>query len=135
MRVKNEKGITLISLLITILVMLILVGVTFGSIFNNESRFDEMDEVTKEYTLQSMIETVRIAEIYLKLDSFTDNIEFNITSLINKMQEITHKDSKNYEINVDTTSNSATIKYKKMNLQIDIQIADDNTVNIEGKEL
>lgn len=135
MRVKNEKGITVISLLITVIVMLIIAGVTIGNISSNENRFDEMAEVTKDYSLQSMIETVRMAEIYLKLDSFTDDVEFNITSLINKTKEIGHMAAKEYEITTNTTLNTATIKYKKLNLQIDIEIEADNTVNIEGKEL
>ena len=136
MRVKNEKGITIISLLVSIIVMLIIAGVTIGTISSNENRFDEMSEVTKDYTLQSMIESVRMAEIYLKIDSFTENTVFNITTLIAKTKEISHMNERDYEIKIiSTTDNTATIKHKKMNLLVNIEIEADGTLNVSGEIL
>lgn len=137
MRVKNEKGITVISLLIAIIVMLILAGVTLGTISTNENRFDEMAEVTKDYSLQGLMETVRMAEIYLKLDGFTNHRGFDIYDLMEKVYAISHIDtSREYETKYYENSNTkATIINNKMKLQVDIEIENDNSVTVKGKML
>jgi len=134
MKDKREKGITVISLLIAIIVMIILTGVTVFTMSSNENKFEQMVEVTREHTLQSLIEAVRMAEIYLMFDSYTEgNVELNITTLINKVKEFSKINDKDYVIK--TTSTTATIEDEKMNVKVNISIDADNKVIVDGELL
>jgi competence protein ComGC len=47
-KIRNEKGITLIALIITIIVLLILAGITIQSLTSDDSVVPEAQEVVKD---------------------------------------------------------------------------------------
>ena len=53
--IKNEKGITLIALVITIIVMIILAGITLGSIYNRDNVLDETENAAYQAQKESII--------------------------------------------------------------------------------
>lgn len=46
---RNEKGITLVALVAIIIVLLILVGVSIGLVFNNEGLFEKTSKSASKY--------------------------------------------------------------------------------------
>ena len=60
---KKEEGITLIALAITIVVLLILAGITLGSISNHNGIIEQSKETTQNAQRESIIEKIE-ADLY-----------------------------------------------------------------------
>ena len=58
---RNIKGITLIALVISIIVMLILAGVSIGMLTGENGLFEETKKTVKSYDTASEIETLSIS--------------------------------------------------------------------------
>ena len=57
----QEKGITLIALVVTIIILLILAGVTISQITGNEGLFQRTKQATEQYEKESLREEMRLA--------------------------------------------------------------------------
>lgn len=134
---RKVNGITLISLIITVVVMLILAGIAIGSIAGEEEMFSKVSDATKEYKKQSLIELIRSAEIELELDiELSKNterpLEKNIENLMNKIVEIGKLTDKEYEVTWENEENTGTIIDKKTGVVLDITIDENGNIIIEG---
>ena len=85
-RINKNTGITLITLIITVIIMLILAGISISVITGDGGLFKKTSSSTKQYKLQNLVEVVRTAELYLKVDNQMDNsVEINIVNLVEKI--------------------------------------------------
>jgi len=73
---KGQKGITLVALVITIIVLLILAGVTISLTLGNEGIFTTAQQAAKNYT------NAQDKEIYEldRFDNTVDKVIYNTTS-------------------------------------------------------
>lgn len=67
---KNRKGITLIALIITVVVMLILAGVAIGAIANGDGLFEKTKEASEMYEQSSQNENEKIQELMNEIDKY-----------------------------------------------------------------
>lgn len=102
---KNEKGITLIALVVTIIVVLILAGVTIANISGNESVPDKAAKVKSDAEIQDLQNKIEMALITV----FNENKELDIASVkkavLNKFNNATIKSTDfPLEVVIDGTS-------------------------------
>jgi type II secretory pathway pseudopilin PulG len=71
---KNHKGLTLIALVITIIVLLILAGITIGSILNDSGIILNAEEVKKEAEIREIIDEVHDEILYKQEENITGEI-------------------------------------------------------------
>ena len=107
---KKEEGITLIALVITIIVLLILAGITIGSISNNNGVIKQSQETTQNAQRESIIEKI-------EADLYTEKIKTGKT--LNKDNLIKIIEDKGYakEINEDSfisEDGDYTIQYNEI---------------------
>ncbi len=133
MKYKSQnKGITLVTLVITVVVMLILAGVAISAIINGEGLFNRVTQAEREHVKSSILEVVDMAELDLKIENAETGKKIDIDSLIEKIKEISSINEEDYIISVDEEEQSATIIDKKTNVVIDIWIDEDGNINKEG---
>lgn len=115
---KNNKGITLIALIVTIIVLLILAGVTIVTLTGDNgliTKANEAKTVTEEAKLK---DEVQLAFIEYEADRHTNpqaNLENNLKSIFEKMYgtgNITvSKSGKNYKVNVKNSKTTYRVRY------------------------
>lgn len=71
---KNKKGITLISLVVTIIILLILAGVTLNMILSNNGIFDMTKKATESYQIASEREYLEQNVLLVQLDKHMGNV-------------------------------------------------------------
>ena len=71
---RKEKGITLIALIITVIIMLILAGVAISAITSDGGLFSKIINVVGVYEQASQNEADQIASIMNELDEYFGNI-------------------------------------------------------------
>jgi len=129
---KRLRGITLITLIITIVLMLILAGVTISTILD-DGIFTSANEASRQQHKESIIDAVRVAESYLDVYSIFDTTkEIDIVSLIDKVKDISDINTKYYDIDVNEDDQTATITHKKSGVTVDIKIDSHGNVIIDG---
>lgn len=104
---EKEKGITLIALIVTIVVLLILAGVSIKIIVDNHGMFNKAKMATKTYKNSESNEQVGLDEAETEIDKYTTTITY------------TDENGKNQTLNKDT--------------QIGTKVA--TTANIDGQTL
>ena len=67
---RKEKGITLIALIITVIIMLILAGVAIGAIANGDGVFKKTKEASEMYEQSSQNENEKIQELMNEIDKY-----------------------------------------------------------------
>ena len=133
MKYKSQnKGITLVTLVITVVVMLILAGVAISAIINGEGLFNRVTQAEREHVKSSILEVVDMAELDLTIENAETGKKIDINSLIEKIKEISSINEEDYIISVDEEEQSATIIDKKTNVVVDIWIDEDGNINAEG---
>ena len=65
----QEKGITLIALVVTIIILLILAGVTISQITGNEGLFQRTKQAAEQYEKESLREEMRLAILDKQLEN------------------------------------------------------------------
>ena len=75
MRTKEIKGITIISLVVTIVVLLILAGVSASIIIGNNSLFDRAKSTQKVQTIAGIKEALELEKADIQVESKTVNLE------------------------------------------------------------
>ena len=128
----QNKGITLIALVITVIVMLILAGVAISAIINGDGIFSRTTQAEREHVKSNILEVVDMAELDLTIENAETGKKIDINSLIEKIKEISSINEEDYIISVDEEEQSATIIDKKTNVVVDIWIDENGNINKEG---
>ena len=133
MKYKSQnKGITLVALVITVVVMLILAGVAMAQFTGGDGIFSRVTDATREYKKQSMLEAVDLAKAYLEMEKTYKNEPITITDVIDKVKEISSINDEDYIITIDDEEQSATIIDKETGVVIDIWIDENGEIQVEG---
>ena len=75
MRTKETKGITLIALVVTILVLLILAGVTTSLVIGNDGLFDRAKSTQKIQTVASIKEALELEKVDIQVENKKVDLE------------------------------------------------------------
>ena len=84
----KDKGITLVALVVTIIILLILVGATMGSILGNEGIFFRTKQAIDLYKNAQEQEQLNIDELYTKLADLSDKSEITESEIREMIEEI-----------------------------------------------
>ena len=90
MRTKEIKGITLVTLAVTIVILLILAGVSTSLIIGNDSLFDRAKSTQKVQTIAGIKEALELEKVDIQVESKTVNLE-------NYLEQISNG-KKNYDL-------------------------------------
>ena len=129
---RQNKGITLVTLVITVVVMLILAGVAIAQFTDGDGIFSRVTDATREYKKQSMLEAVDLAKAYLEMEKTYKNEPITINDVIDKVKEISSINDEDYIITIDDEEQSATIIDKETGVVIDIWIDENGEIQVEG---
>ena len=93
----KEEGITLIALVVTIIILLILVGVTLNMALSGDGLFGRARQAADEYNQKSIEEKLQLmyAEKVMDDNDSSSSVKSDVTSLLEEMtegKEITQKD-------------------------------------------
>ena len=91
---KKEKGITLIALVITIIVLLILAGVTYNLTIGDRGIFSKAKQAKEEYETESLKEEIRLALLDKQLELSRELTEGEIKGLLGKYGDVEETDGK-----------------------------------------
>ena len=144
---KKDKGITIISLVITIIVMLILISITIGSIKDSKNTVNEAKDSKKRLELQEVQQIV--FENYIKYKQ-TGNEDYLIGTQVNSEELMTYKEEidsyykqlesnhEEFEFLDEDYKNYYKIddneKLNKLGLQSTIKEYDQNSISDEAEE-
>lgn len=97
---KENKGVTLVALVITIIVLLILAGVTLSMVMGDSGIFSKANKASTETTISSAKDAVRLATLEAVTDQYTDNgsIGTAITSEAEAIKAVNAKLQDDYKI-------------------------------------
>ena len=73
-KLKNEKGITLVALVITIIVLLILAGVTLSMVMGESGIFGKANSAKEKTQLSNAEETIKLAVLENKVNSVSGDV-------------------------------------------------------------
>ena len=102
-KMKNQKGITLVALVITVIIMIILAGVTFNVLLGDGGLINRAKQAAEKYEEEAIRENVKLAVIAAKADAISNN-NGEITEPILKSALDEHIGEGEYDI----TANSGT---------------------------
>ena len=108
---KENKGVTLVALVITIIVLLILAGVTLSMVMGDSGIFSKANKASSETTISSAKDAVRLATLEAVTDQYDDNGATSTTTEIkndNVVKKVGDKLQDGYSL--DGTSSPYTIK-------------------------
>ena len=75
MKTKEVRGITIISLVVTIVVLLILAGVSVSVVIGNNNLFDKAKSTQKVQTIAGIKEALELEKADIQVESKTVNLE------------------------------------------------------------
>lgn len=90
---KENKGVTLVALVITIIVLLILAGVTLSMVMGDSGIFSKANKASSETTISSAKDAVRLATLEAVTDQYTDNGSIG-TAITSEAEAITAVNAK-----------------------------------------
>ena len=90
MKTKEIKGITLIALAVTIIILLILAGVSASLVIGNNGLFDKAKSTQKVQTIAGIKEALELEKVDIQVESKTVNLE-------NYLEQISNG-KKNYDV-------------------------------------
>ena len=93
-RVRNKRGITLIALIITVVIMLILAGVAISSIISDNGLFDKIGKAKEEYEIASEREM-------LELTLFSSTLDLSEYNIGKKLYDRTIENSNKWDVVYD----------------------------------
>lgn len=106
----KNKGITLIALVVTIVVLLILAGITIGSISNHNGIIEKTKETTQSAQRESIIEKI-------EADLYTEKVKTGAVPTKNKLKNLIIDKGYATEIDDDsfiTKDGNFTIEYNEI---------------------
>ena len=123
---RKQKGITIIALVITIVVLLILAGVTINLVLGNNGIIIKAQEATEEYMIAKEKEIIGFAQNEAKLDKDNPG-SFNISIF----EESVKKQAGEENVKIDSSDNIIEVLFKNTKRYYDL----DKEGNIEGPEI
>lgn len=69
---RSQKGITLVALVVTIIVLLILAGVTIALVLGQDGIFGKAQTAATETNKQDFLQTVQMVLLNMKVDSYSN---------------------------------------------------------------
>jgi len=111
---KNVKGITLIALVITIVVLIILAGVAISLSIGENGIFNKAKYVTEEYSNAQDYEETEIAKLTNEIDLITENSnsEFQTSTLLGDISlEIEEINGESIKVKVTATNENEVKEY------------------------
>ena len=86
---KNKKGITIIALTITIIVLLILAGVSISMLVGDNKVLNKSEESKKETEIMQYQDKLEVLKQFEHMNNYTDNIE----GFLNNYIQVVEKDA------------------------------------------
>ena len=129
---RRKNGITLISLIVTVIIILILTGVSMSALFGNDDLFSKTEKSSQKYVKGEMVEAVDNAKIQLYMDNVTEGKEINISNLVEKIKQVSTINDRDHIIIVDDVEQTATIIDKKYRVVVDVTIDKDGNIKVES---
>ena len=125
-RFKNEKGITLVALVITIIVLLILAGVTLAMVMGDSGIFGKANSAKEKTQLSNAEETIRLEVLENQVKSKAGDASLTNDQL---KEEIAKKlTEQGY-----TVSGSTVTYYEDKTIDIENYLEKDSTYNVGDK--
>ncbi len=113
---KENKGVTLVALVITIIVLLILAGVTLSMVMGDSGIFSKANEASSKTAISSAKDAVRLATLEAVTDQYDNNSgtiisEKEITSdnVVSKVNEKLNNAGNDYKIATGTAGSDLVI--------------------------
>ena len=143
--IKNNKAITLIALIITIIILLIIAGVAISFTIGEDGIFDKSEQSAEKYKYQQAKEKLIIKLSDIKIQVLQENdkdADLNDLIIINQqdnnMKVDTTEDEEGYEIVniedfIDEEDNETEKKVATVTVEGDVFKVDENYNVIEGK--
>lgn len=135
---KENKGVTLVALVITIIVLLILAGVTLSMVMGDSGIFGKATDASVKTNVSSAKDAVRLATLevttaqYNNDGAFTaisDNTQSGIESLVNdQMDEYTIDTKKIYKKNANGTKGEAVKNASGNQLEVEFTYGSNNSI-------
>lgn len=91
---KENKGVTLVALVITIIVLLILAGVTLSMVMGDSGIFSKANKASSETTISSAKDAVRLATLEAVTDQYDDNGATSTTTEITNSNVVSKVNAK-----------------------------------------
>ena len=127
---RNQKGITLIALVITIIVLLILAGVSIAMLSGENGILTNATEAQKDTDAANAVEKINIALQAIKTEALAKSVDNNaykaatdttiisadVTSIISEKEA----EANGYHVTQDTTSGKIEIIYKNTNTNVNV---------------
>ena len=108
---KNNKGITLLALIITIIVMMILAGVSMTMLFGENGVIIQANKSTEEYQKQAKLEKV-MTDIYFNKNTAGKNIKDETVEKLAKLIVENNLDVDSLHVYYDINTGNEIISYK-----------------------
>ena len=105
MNLKNKRGITLIALVITIIILLILAGITISTLTGDNGLFARAQQAKRITRYESAKETINTKLMEIRTNCYTNNVGYDIKEIFEEM-----KQADNITIEKCFYSESANIK-------------------------
>lgn len=125
LELKSNFGITLIALIITIIVLLILAGVTFNVVIGENGMFGKANVAKEETNKNQVLEELKIKVLEVQTEkggnaSLKDVIEALKNDKDNEYEIYTELDSSNgYKLDITDDTQQIYVNYKKYKFKID----------------
>ena len=80
----KEKGITLVALVITIIILLILASITLSTVLGENGLIEKAKETTEKFEKEDLDEQERLSDLYEQLD--INNIDIESSNEVTKIK-------------------------------------------------
>ena len=132
---KNKKGITLIALIITILVLLILAGVAISMVIGNNGIINKVQNAKSTYSLAELEELANIEYTSLKINDYVIGLNEVDGQSVLDANKVTEKDVANslkgkYEIKEVASGGSSSVTGISVNSN-NVSMGKNGTLDIE----
>lgn len=108
---KENKGVTLVALVITIIVLLILAGVTLSMVVGNNGLFQRAKDSDAAMAAATAVEKVSLAVADAQAGSYADDKEFaDADEVVTDVNSSLSKEGDGYTLDTTTTGGPYTVK-------------------------
>ena len=87
MKVKNNNGITLVTLVVTIIILIILAGVSINLLLGQNGIITKAKKGTEKYKEEAIREKIELALSDIRTEAFLDNIDLTVEYALIKLEE------------------------------------------------
>ena len=136
-KLKRNKGITLIALVITIIVLLILAGVSIAMLTGENGILTQAQNASEQTQIGEEKEAISLAMQSLLIDKQLnpDNYENGIISAAQLRSEMDKSNPKPTNVSLDNTSHDLTVTFDESRNNRTYTVGQDGTIKSEGEQL